>query len=180
MSRQPVDPRRVLNRLSWGLVGLLLLLSQLRDVYAAGGWIVRDDSIGPVKIGMTRSQLSAVLGEKLVEEESGNDSCFFVHARGQDHVTFMIIDNRVVRTDINAPGYKTSLGIQVGDSEAHARQVYGSRMKVSPHQYFDTGHYLTVRSSDGRHGVRFETDDGKITTFYAGTYEAIQYVEGCE
>jgi hypothetical protein len=29
-------------------------------------------------------------------------------------------------------------------------------------------------------GVRFETDKGKITTYYAGKYDAIQYVEGCE
>ncbi len=141
---------------------------------------MREDSIGPVKVGMTRSQLSAALREKLVEEESGNDSCFFVHARGHDHVSFMIIGDRVVRIDIDAPGYKTSMGIQVGDLEAYARRVYGSRMKVTRHQYLDTGHYLTVRSSDGRHGVRFETDNGKITRFYAGTYEAIQYVEGCE
>ena len=180
MSRQPVDPGKVRNRLSWSLVGLLLLLTPLRDVSAAGGWIVRDDGIGPVKIGMTRSQLSAALREKLVDEESGNDICFFVHARGHDHVAFMIIDNRVVRIDINAHGYKTSLGIQVGDSEAYARRLYGPRMKVTGHQYIDTGHYLTVRSSDRRHGVRFETDSGKITMFYTGTYEAIQYVEGCE
>jgi hypothetical protein len=180
MSRQPVDHGKIHYCFSWTLVGLLLLLTPLRDACAANGWIVRDDSIGPVKIGMTRSQLSAVLREKLVEEESGNDSCFFVHTHGHDHVSFMIIDNRVVRIDVNAPGYKTLVGIQVGDSEAYALRVYGSRMKVTSHQYVDTGHYLTVRSSDGRHGVRFETDDGKINMFYAGTYEAIQYVEGCE
>ena len=46
MSRQPVDPGKVRNRLSWSLVGLLLLLTPLRDVSAAGGWIVRDDGIG--------------------------------------------------------------------------------------------------------------------------------------
>jgi hypothetical protein len=180
MSRQPVAPDKVRNRLSCGLVGLLLLLSPLREVFAADGWIVREDGIGPVKIGITRTQLGITLHEKLVEEESGNDSCFFVHARGRDHVTFMIIDNRVVRIDINVPGYKTSAGIQVGDSEMYARRVYGSRIKVTQHQYLDTGHYLTVRSDDGRHGIRFETDGKKITMFYAGTYDAIQYVEGCE
>jgi len=37
-----------------------------------------------------------------------------------------------------------------------------------------------VRSSTGTYGIRFETDAGKITTFYAGSYEAIRYVEGCE
>jgi hypothetical protein len=28
-------------------------------------------------------------------------------------------------------------------------------------------------------GIRFETEKGKITLFYAGTKTAIQYVEGC-
>jgi len=55
-------------------------------------------------------------------------------------------------------------------------------MKVSRHAYTgeEGGHYLTFRSSDGRYGIRFETDQGKITTFYAGSYAAIQYIEGCE
>ena len=53
-------------------------------------------------------------------------------------------------------------------------------MKVTAHTYVDDGHYLTVRSSDGHYGVRFETEKGKIIGYYAGTYEAIQYVEGCE
>jgi hypothetical protein len=92
----------------------------------------------------------------------------------------MIIEGHVVRVDVRASGVKTSTGIQVGDSEAHALQVYGPRMKVTDHTYIDDGHYLTARSADGRYGVRFETDKGKITMFYAGTYDAIQYVEGCE
>jgi hypothetical protein len=92
----------------------------------------------------------------------------------------MIIDGHVARVDVGAAGLKTSTGIQVGDSEARVRQVYGRRMKVTSHQYIDTGHYLTVRSADGKYGVRFETDKGRIIEFYAGTYEAIQYVEGCE
>jgi hypothetical protein len=66
------------------------------------------------------------------------------------------------------------------ETPRRARQIYGSKMEVKEHQYIDTGHYLTVRSADGRYGVRFETDKGRITEFYAGTYEAIQYVEGCE
>jgi hypothetical protein len=86
----------------------------------------------------------------------------------------------MARVEVGAPGVKTSTGIQVGDSEGQVRKIYGARMKVTAHQYIDTGHYLTVRSADGRYGIRFETDEGKITTFYAGKYDAIQYVEGCE
>jgi len=27
--------------------------------------------------------------------------------------------------------------------------------------------------------MRFEIEKGEVTTFYAGKYEAVQYVEGC-
>jgi len=141
--------------------------------------VVRYDGVGPVQIGMTLDQLSATLHEKLTEDESGSDSCFYVHARSHDHLAFMIEDGCVSRVDVDAPGIRTFAGIQVGDSEAHARRVYGTKMEVTEHQYIDTGHYLTLRSADGRHGVRFETDKGKIASFCAGTYESIQYVEGC-
>jgi hypothetical protein len=152
----------------------------LTTSFAADAWVVREDGIGPVKIGVSLPQLSAVLHAKLTEEESGSDNCYYVTAPGHDHVGFMLIDGRVARVDVNAPGVATTTGVQVGDSEAHVRAIYGARMKVTAHTYVDSGHYLTVRSSDGRYGLRFETDSGKITGYYAGTYEAIQYVEGCE
>jgi hypothetical protein len=159
---------------------LLLCTSLLSTSIAADPWIIREDGVGPVKVGMTLVQLTAIFHQKLAEEDSGSDNCYYVTAPGHDHVGFMIIDGRVVRVDVNAPGIATVAGIQVGDTEAKARKIYGLRLKVSAHQYVDNGHYLTVRSADGRYGMRFETDGGKITGYYAGTYEAIQYVEGCE
>jgi hypothetical protein len=161
-------------------VQLSLCLSLVSAALAADTWVVREDGVGPVKIGMTVAQLSATLHQKLGEQESGSDNCFYVTASGYKHLGFMIEDGRLTRVDVTMAGIATTAGIQVGDSEAHARQVYGLTMKVSPHKYVDTGHYLTVRSADGRYGVRFETDKGKITGYYAGKYDAIQYVEGCE
>ena len=129
---------------------------------------------------MSLTELRTALHQNLSEQESGSDSCFYVRAPSLDHVSFMIEDGKLVRIDVDAPGVATSSGIQVGDSEAHAWQIYGAKLKVTEHKYVDTGHYLTVRSADGRYGVRFETDKGKVTSFYAGKYDAIQYVEGCE
>jgi hypothetical protein len=162
------------------LRSLPLTLLLVATSFASEAWVVREDGVGPVKVGMTLAQLSAILYQKLSEDESGSENCFYVHARGHAHVSFMIEEGKLARIDVDAPGVATSTGIQVGDSEAHARQVYGVKLKVTEHKYIDTGHYLTVRSADGRYGVRFETDKGKITTFYAGNYDAIQYVEGCE
>jgi hypothetical protein len=164
------------RRIAQGLCVVILFTSS----FAADTWQVRYDGIGPVKINMTLAQLTALFHQKLSEEESGSDNCYYVTAPGHDHIGFMILDGRVARVDVTARGVATTTGIQVGDSEAHTRQVYGTKLKVTEHKYIDTGHYLTVRSADGRYGVRFETDDGKITGFYAGTYDAIQYVEGCE
>ena len=141
---------------------------------------MREESVGPVKIGMSLNQLRAVLNEKLVGEESGTEGCYYVHARGHDHISFMIEDGKVSRIDIEAPGFATLTGVQVGNSESRLRQVYGTKLKVTEHKYIDTGHYFTVQSQNGRYGVRFETDKGKILRFYAGRYESIQYVEGCE
>ena len=95
------------------------------------------------------------------------------------HIAFMIEDGRLSRIDVDRAAVATSAGILVGDSEARALKVYGSRLKVDSHQYIENGHYLTIRSSSGRYGIRFETDQGKITMAYAGRFESIQYVEGC-
>lgn len=59
-------------------------------------------------------------------------------------------------------------------------QVYGPDITVEEHPYNPDGHYLTVRSKDGRYGLRFETDKGTIQEFCGGTFDAIQYVEGCQ
>ena len=91
----------------------------------------------------------------------------------------MIENGHLVRIDVDKAGIATAEGVQVGDSEEHAKQVYGARLKIAPHHYTD-GHYLTVGSKSAGYGIRFETENGKIETFYAGTFEAIQYVEGCQ
>lgn len=129
--------------------------------FAAERWVIREDGVGPVRIGMSLSQLKVVLHEKLSEDEFGSEVCFYVRARGHDHLAFMIEDGRISRIDIEAPGIETSTGVQVGDSETRLRQVYGARLRITEHKYIDTGHYFTVRSQDGRYGVRFETDTRK-------------------
>ncbi len=94
----------------------------------------------------------------------------------------MIENGRLVRVDVEKPGISTVEGVQVGDTEVHAQSVYGSRLKIEASKYTgdEGGHYLTTQSADKRYGIRFETEKGRITEYYAGTYPAIQYVEGCE
>lgn len=151
--------------------------------WAGNAWTVRPDGIGPVKIGMSLSQLNAVLHETFSMPESKDDrACFYVGPAKYPDISFMIERGRLSRIDIDGASVSTAEGIHIGDSESHTRKVYGSRLKVEPHAYTGEGggHYLTMYSSDGRYGIRFETDGKKVVGFYAGKSQAIAYIEGCE
>jgi len=160
------------------VVFVLITASQALDP-----WVVRPDGVGPAKVGMSLTELNAALHERFSMPENKEDrGCFYVKSKNPPQIAFMIEDGNLVRVDVNKRGIPTAEGIQVGDTQVRAQEVYGARTKVEPSKYTGDkgGRYLTVRSADGRYGVRFETEEGKSTTFYAGTYAAIQYVEGCE
>jgi hypothetical protein len=143
-------------------------------------WVVRENGVGPVEIGMKLSQLNTTLGETFVVPPNREDqACFSVSPAKHPSVSFLIEQNLFARIDVDEHGISTAEGVQVGDSEAHALKAYGRRLEITPRHDVE-GHYLTVRSADGRYGIKFETEKGKIEAFYAGRAEAIQYVEGCE
>jgi hypothetical protein len=102
--------------------------------------------------------------------------CYYVNPKEHPQVAFLIEDGKLVRVDVEKPGISTERGIQVGGRQARTQTIYGAKAKLPPSQYTgDEGdRYLTVRSPDGRRGIRFETEKGKITTFYAGTHTANQ------
>jgi hypothetical protein len=148
--------------------------------HAGEDWVVREDGVGPLTIGMTLLQVNKTLHEKFtMPEDKADQPCFYVKTTEHPHIAFMIEDGRITRVDVDAPGIFTVKPILVGDCEATAIRAYGQRMEVGPHKYIDDGHYLTIRSSNGRYGIRFETEEGKILSYYAGEFTAVQYVEGC-
>jgi hypothetical protein len=162
------------------LTTLLILLAVARGQSAS---VVRFDGIGPVKVGMSLPQLNAALHEHFTEpKEKDDQGCFYLTPKDHGGVSFMIENGKLVRVDVGTVGIATAKGVQVGDSEARVKALYGSSLDISPSQYSgdEGGHYLTMRSPDQQYGIRFETEEGKVTTFYAGSYEAVQYVEGCE
>jgi hypothetical protein len=159
----------------------LIMASVVATAQSVRTRIIRLDGVGDVKIGMTLDQLSATLHQKFpMPEQKEDQGCFYVSPR--DYPSLMIENGKVVRVDVDQPGIPTAEGIQVGDTEAHVKENYGQRLEIKPSQYSgeEGGHHLTLRSKDGRYGVRFETDAARVSMFYAGTYDAIQYVEGCQ
>ena len=138
---------------------------------------------GPVKFGMTHVAAQRALGVKLIDEHPDPDypHCTFLSpADGHPGVSFMLLRGHIARVDISERAVATLSGARVGDSKASVLSLYAGRILVTPHFYTaPDGSYLTLLSSDHKHGLRFETDADKVTTFYAGTKEAIEFVEGC-
>ncbi len=146
------------------------------------GWVLRFDGIDAVRVGMTINQVNAALGENFsTPTDKDEQACFYVEPKGHPDTSIMMLKGRVARVDVfapkaGAPTTVTVVGIHIGDSEARVKKLYGPKVTVAPHHYTD-GHYLTIRS--GKYGLRFETDENKVTSFYAGTLAAIEFVEGC-
>ena len=114
-------------------------------------------------------------------EDSDQQTCFYVNLNSRPGISLMILDGRVGRVDVDNPQTQTTEGVHNGDSEADALRAYGKRLKISPSAYTGPeGHFLTIHSADGKYGFRFEADNGRIVRYYAGTAEAIEYIEGCE
>ena len=136
--------------------------------------------VGSVKMGMTITALKKAVGIPLTIEYDTPEECGFASPKSKSlRISFMIIKGKVVRTDVDQPGFRTTEGAQVGDSEKHILNLYKGRVKVTPHTYVDTGHYLTIKTSDHRYGLVFETDNGVVTSYRIGLLPAAEYIEGC-
>lgn len=164
--------------------GAMLLVAALASISV---WAldarVSMTGFGEIQIGMTDEALEAVVGMAIAppadEEEA---ACRYAFPDGpRAGMSFLLLDGRLARIDVDRPGILTSPGASVGDSEADIASLYGPSLRVSNHFYRGSdGKYLTVFSPDGKHGVRFETDGQIVTRYYVGTAQAIQYVEGCQ
>src|ERR1051325_6669167 len=164
------------SAMSESFCGLVFILCIAASPISAGSqeWALRFDGIGPVRVGMDLPQLNAALKEHFAQV---NEPCFYVDSKRHPGIGFMIQHGRVTRVDVNNRSISTTEGIRIGDMEARVTKAYGNKLQIEPHHYVDDGHYLTIYNN--RYGIRFETENGKVTGFYAGDKTAIQYIEGC-
>lgn len=139
---------------------------------------------GPIHVGMTTQEVEKAIGRKVVIPSEYDATCSFIDLtdiRGLQGTHAMLLDGRVARLDFDSKQIKTLSGIGIGDSSQMIQATYGKRALVEPHAYTaPEGSYYTIYSKDRKSGVRFETDHGTVTTFYTGSSEAIQLIEGCQ
>jgi hypothetical protein len=159
----------------------LLLAAAAPAVAQNAAWPLTPDGYGPIRIGMSRTEVARLVGAPL-EGEEYTEGCIETHAtRGWSGMWFMFEDGRLSRISISARSLaRTPRGIGVGASEAVVRRAYPRGLQVEPHHYEGPpGRYLTFWLRPNARGVRFETDrTRRVRTIHAGG-PSIQYVEGC-
>ena len=164
--------------------GGLLILASLACVAGpdadAPDWTVRADGIGPLRVGMTLEEASRVLGEELVVAYAYFPSCDHVRPSSlPGGVALMIVNDTIVRVEVNDSTLTTSAAARVGMTEANLLEAYGARGSVTPHKYSGPeGHYVTI-DADSAHAIVFETDGVRVQRFRAGRQPEVAWVEGC-
>lgn len=142
-------------------------------------------SLGPVRVGMTPEEASRAAGTKIVEWGTNPERyCLYYRPQGEPKdVSFMVVEGRIARIDIDTRSMTTLGGAKIGDSEARIRELYPGQIKSEPHEYVPGGKYLIFVPQDpsqSNYRVVFETDaSGIVTRFRSGKLPEVKYVEGC-
>ena len=146
--------------------------------FAASSWCLGMGGLGPVRAGMTVEQVLELADFSGIERRKPAGECWYL--RYGSEFALMIVDGKVARVELQADSkLGTFAGARIGTTEAQLTALYGKRLDVQPHKYDPAGHTITMKSSGGDYGLRFETSGGKVKAIQAGPWEHLNYVEGC-
>ena len=150
----------------------------------ANDWKLTPEGWGPVRIGMTRSQVTKALNTELVGDAFDNEGrCIELYAPDDalPGMFFMFLDGKLSRISATKPNIKTPRNIGIDSTAAEVRKAYGGKLQAEPIYYIGDppGEYLTYWIRPKPRGVRFEIGPtGSVATIDAGIL-SIQHVEGC-
>jgi hypothetical protein len=152
--------------------------------------VLTADGFGPLRIGMTRTEVEAALGADANPSAVGGPdpaSCDIFHPARAPEGLQVMVENGVLTSVrlIRASTIDTDRGLGIGDTATRVKSVYGSSAEVVPHKYVDApAEYITAwttsdHTGPAARGVKYEIgQDGNVQSI-AGGGPSIQYVEGC-
>ena len=151
--------------------------------------LLTPDGWGPLRIGMSRSEVVAAAGEDANPEAVGGptpEQCDEFRPRNApEGVLVMLEEGVLTRISVSRDtGIETPAGFRVGDSGARILEAYGALARVEPHPYWEPpARYVTVwrAASSGRErrGIRYEIDTGDQIVHMRAGGPSIEYREGC-
>jgi len=156
---------------------LLLLLTYAATVYA-GGPVLSATAYGPITFGDSLEKVEKLLKEKAPEIAHPDERlCRQITFRAYPTITFMVENGIVTRAE-SWTAIPTSIGLSVGDSLDAVKKRKPS-VSIVPHQYHPSGHYLILKTPNGKNALVMEEAEGKITAVRGGLEPSVEYVEGC-
>ncbi|MBF0664690.1 MAG: hypothetical protein IR159_03965 [Brevundimonas sp.] len=145
---------------------------------------------GPLRIGMTVGEIEAAMGPDAAPEAVGGPdpaSCDMFRPAQAPEGLLVMVENGVLTSvwvSRNA-AVETDRALNVGDTAAEVKRVYGDAAQVEPHKYVPApAEYITVWTTSDRQGpaargLTYEIGpDGRVESI-AGGGPSIRYVEGC-
>lgn len=148
-------------------------------------WTVSLSAYGPIRMGSPRAAVLAALGAPPHEGQGpAPEECGYTgipDGPSMRAVRLMVVNDTVVRVDVDSLPVATAWGDRVGDSESAVLARHAGHVRVEPHKYTGPeGHYLIVTTPDDTlHRLVFETDGQRVTTYRAGLRPYVEWVEGC-
>jgi hypothetical protein len=132
-----------------------------------------------IRIGETAHDL-ATTGDSAAALNPKHAACRFAHPKSFPlGAKIMLLEDVVVRIDIDSVGIRTAEGAQVGDPELRVLELYRGRIASLPHKYIAGGHNLVVRQQNLANRIVFETDGRKVLRYRVGRPPGVDFVEGC-
>ncbi len=101
------------------------------------------EGIGPVLVGTSRERAEEEAGTAFISEGEALQGCKYVRPANLDGVSFMVVDNEIVRIDVREPEVATQSGIRVGEPEDAVYEAYGDRITPEEHPYNPEGSFLS-------------------------------------
>ncbi|MEO7217717.1 MAG: hypothetical protein ABI026_05940 [Gemmatimonadaceae bacterium] len=120
-----------------------------------GHAIIRQDAVGPLRVGEWRRPVMSFVYVVSAHEEKDSTAIIVVRGIGKDTVTLAFSNDTLRRILVTRPGARTSDGIQVGTRFDSVTARRGATT-------VDRGK-ARVTSLDGLCGVRFATDSAALS-----------------
>ena len=164
--------------LSYIIIGFFLCLP---GAWAdSSGKVVTFKGYRGIEIGKSIQNIAKKTGLKFIKDSEAEEDfeCTYARTPSLPGIYFMLVKGVVARIDVDKESYTTPEGAKLGDSEETIKKLY-PRAEVEGHKYVPEGHYFTVRSSDKRRAIVFETDGKNVTSFRIGRMPEVGLIEGC-
>ncbi len=126
----------LMNAMRWAVLVLVVMLALATGARAQSDFLIAPgEGVGPVKLGDSGTQLSALLGKpELVgtARENANDHTWQYYKR---KLAFHVLNNIVLNIIVYSNSYHTSKGIGLGSSLSDVESAYGSDFKKTDGKY---------------------------------------------